>query len=57
MYKGIAINGPARHCRIINDLELWPLLIRTTLYSLLLLSFQFCAAPCGREEYGVRGYG
>ena len=55
VYKGIAINGPARLCRIINGLELWQLLIRTNLYAPLYICFQFCAAPWGRKGSGVKG--
>ena len=39
--EGIAICDPARHHRIINNLELWELLIRTTLYTPLYLFFNF----------------
>lgn len=35
--EGIAICDPVRHLRNINDLALWELLIRTTLYTLLYL--------------------
>ena len=35
--EGIAICDPARHLRNINNLALWELLIRTTLYTLLYL--------------------
>ncbi len=39
--EGIAICDPARHHRIINNLALWELLIRTTLYTPLYLFFNF----------------
>jgi hypothetical protein len=47
--RGEAICEPVWQHRIINDLVLWGLLIRTILYALLHLCFQFCAAPRGRE--------
>jgi hypothetical protein len=39
--EGIAICDPAQHHRIINNLVLWELLIRTTLYTPLYLFFNF----------------
>ena len=54
VYKGIAIYDPARQSNNINDLEMRGLLIRTNLYGLCHLCFQFCAAlRFGENEDGV----
>ena len=57
--EGIAIYDPARHLRIINDLVLWELLIRTTLYTPLYLFFNFVRhlGDVRGEVQGVRGMG
>ncbi len=49
--EGIAICDPARHLRNINNLALWELLIRTTLYTpLYLFSILYGTATFGENE-------